>query len=442
MPFSINRVGQVVAKRSDRLAIDRFFSTSDLPEVITLIYNGSHVKHMLWTLMPDGSLVETELNSHSGGPELAIASFSPSRVVSMHRSGPGGALKFEAWETGGIFELNDDALAPDDRGPQMVTMGGSDSATIVPLPPASPLSAKLRANAGTSPSKNAPGQQQPQPGGGVKKKVVVSKKVKIEMGPKAGHAIIAAITKGFDLRVSLWSFDDGGDFQLNAGKIVEGNGGSAFAETSIVKIKEEWIETKRGPMVKSADVVTASIVSDGPHHLKVQRWRVTRGTGAPPNHVPASVELLSEHIAPEIVGSVAAAPVTALSGTQVATAVKLEDGALKIIGWKMESGGGITRWTDVTATGGVSAVSAAQVRGRNIVTALCEADGRFKISYWRFPTALGGAIEHRGDAVEGPIGGIVRCTHIAGEGSQLGNTVAATRTEDGKLQLFRYRVTE
>ena len=442
MPFSIDRVGQVVAKRADRLAIDRFFSINDLPEVITLVWNGSHVKHTLWTLMPNGSIFETELNSHSGGPELALASYSPSRVVSMNRSGPAGALKFEAWETGGIFELSDDALAPADRAPEMVAMGGVPPDMILSSPPpqvaTAAKSAKLRGSAGTSPHKNAP----PQPPGGSKKKVVVVDNINIGMGPKAGHAVVAAITQGFDLRVSLWAFDDGGDFKMNAVQMAEGNGGSAVSHTSIVKIKEEWADTVRGPMVKTAEVVTASVVSNGPHQLKVQRWRVSRPWGAPPNHTPAAVELLSEHIAPEIVQRVAAAPVTAFSGTQVATVVQLVGGSLKIIGWKMESNGTITRWTDTTATGLVSGVSAARVRGRNIVTALREADGRFKISYWRFPTTLSGAIEHRGDAVEGPIGSSVRCTHIPGVGSQLGNTVAATQTDEGKLQLFRYKVTE
>jgi len=87
-------------------------------------------------------------------------------------------------------------------------------------------------------------------------------------------------------------------------------------------------------------------------------------------------------------------------------------------------------------------VSAAPVKGRNIVTAMREADGRFKASYWRFPSTASGTLELRGDAVEGPIGFHVRCAHVPGEGSQLGNTVAALQTGDGMLQLFRYRVTD
>jgi hypothetical protein len=156
---------------------------------------------------------------------------------------------------------------------------------------------------------------------------------------------------------------------------------------------------------------------------------------------PASIQLLGEHTADEQITDVSAVSVPAMSGTQVATAVRLQDGTLKIIGWKMEPGGGITRWAEA-AGGAITTVRAAHVAGRNIVTAMREADGRFKASYWRFPADMSGAVEHRGDAVEGKIGLHVTCAHVPGEGAQLGNTVAATQTEDGKLHLFRYRVTD
>jgi hypothetical protein len=133
--------------------------------------------------------------------------------------------------------------------------------------------------------------------------------------------------------------------------------------------------------------------------------------------------------------------VAALNGTQVATAVRLDSGTLKIIGWKMESNGAMTRWADVSG-GAVGNVSAAHVRGRQIVTALREADGRLKTSYWRFPADASGALEHRGDATEGHVGLHVRGAHVSGTGTNLGDTVVATQTEDGKLQLFHYKVTD
>ena len=94
MPFSIVRVGQVVAGRADRIAIAPFESNN--PEVITLIWNGNQVKHTLWSLLANGDLYQTELHAQAGGPDLAIACFSKTRLVSMHRSGPNAALKFEA----------------------------------------------------------------------------------------------------------------------------------------------------------------------------------------------------------------------------------------------------------------------------------------------------------------------------------------------------------
>jgi hypothetical protein len=430
MPFSVQRVGEFLGARADRLAIAPFPSSS--PEVITLVWNGNDVKHTLWTLLDNGDLFATELHNQPGGPELAIAPFSETRLVSMHRAGPAGALKFEAWETGGIFELSDDASAPADRDPQIVTFGGDPG--ILPVPQTATVEARDRIAFAAAPGGAGPvqpGTTSPPAHKPILKKKPPKQKVVVTLQPKAGHAVLASLTQNHHLRVSLWGFDNGGDIKVLAGKHAEADGGTA-GSVSIVKVKEQWAE---GPLLKGAEVVTAS--SGEGQALKLQRWRVTLGS----QNAPASVQLLGEHTAAELVTEVSAAPVLALGGTQVATAVRLQDGTLKLIGWKMEPGGGITRWTEAGG-GAIQAVSASLVRGHNIVTALREADGRFKASYWRFPSDPSGAIEHRGDAVEGPIGFHVRCAHVAGEGNQLGDTVAAVRSEDGKLQLFRYRVTE
>lgn len=405
MPFSVQRVGQILSTRADRLAIAPYDSTSR--EVITLTWNGNQVTHTLWTLMPDGSLYGTELNSQPGGPELAVASFSQTRVVSMHRFGQPAALKFEAWKTGGFFELSDDAMGPSDREPQLAPFGGDPGNLPIQTPATEPG---------------------PPPG---PPKFEVNKKIVIKMGPKAGHAAVATITQDHHLRLSLWGFDNGGNYKVMVGKHAEVDGGAASA-VSLVKVKEHWVE---GPRVTAAEVVTA--VSGEGHILKLQRWRInlySQGT-------PASIQLMSEHTAAEAITEVSAVAVTAMRGTQVATAVRLEDGTLKVIGWKVEAAGGMSRWLEASG-GAITSVSAAHVRGGNIVTALREADGRFKASYWRFPTSAAGTLEHRQDVVEGNIGFHLRCVHVPGEGSQLGDTVAATQTQDGKLQLFRYRVTD
>jgi len=425
MPLSAIRVGQFLGTRADKIAIAPF--ASDNPEAITLIWNGSQVKHTLWSLLANGDLYETPLNSHAGGPELAVASYSKTRVVSMHRNG--SALKFEAWKTGGIFELSDDADGPTDRNPEIVPFGGDPG--ILAVPPAGPRgTATLTAAEGSStplqPGTTSPPAHQP-----ILKVQVPVGKIKVTMGPKVGRAVVASLTQGHHVRVSFWGFDDGGSIKVLAGKYAEADGGPATA-VSVTKVKEHWVE---GPRLTAAEVVTAAR-GDG-HALKLQRWRINLGS----QDVPASVQLLSEHTAAEKITQVSAVPVIALSGTQVATAVRLEDGTLKVIGWKMESGGGMTRWVDA-AGGPITAVSAALVRGRNIVTALREGDGRFKASYWRFPSTAPGALEHRGDAVEGPVGFEVKCAHVPGEGTNLGDTVAATQSRDGKLQLFRYKVTD
>ena len=97
MPFSVVRVGQYLAARADRIAIAH--CPANNPQVITLIWNGNDVKHTLWDLVPAGDLLPIEVNSEPGGSELSVAAFSATRLVSMHRSGPAAALKFEAWKT-------------------------------------------------------------------------------------------------------------------------------------------------------------------------------------------------------------------------------------------------------------------------------------------------------------------------------------------------------
>jgi hypothetical protein len=424
MPFSVARVGQFLGTRADRIAIAPF--ASDNPEAITLIWNGNQVKHTLWSMLANGDLYETPLNSHAGGPELAVASYSKTRAISIHRNG--SALKFEAWRTGGIFELSDDAIGPTDRNPEIVPIGGDPG--ILPFPPVGLQGAVTLIAAEDSSSPLQPGTMSPPEHKPILTQVPPGK-ITVTIGPKVGRAVVATITEGHHVRVSLWGFDDGGGIKVLVGKYAEADGGPATA-VSVAKVKEHWVA---GPRLTAAEVVTAA--SGEGHSLKLQRWRINVGSQG----VPASVQLLSEHTAAEKITQVSAVPVLALSGTQVATAVMLEDGTLKVIGWKMESAGGMTRWVDA-AGGPITTVSAALVRGRNIVTALREGDGRFKASYWRFPSTASGTLEHRGDAVEGPIGFEVACTHVPGEGTNLGDTVAATQSRDGKLHLFRYKVTD
>lgn len=434
MPFSVQRVSQFLGTRADRIAVAHYPANN--PQAITLVWNGNHVRHTQWFLLPNGDFFPTELHSETGGPELAIAAFSESRLVSMHRAGPAGALKFEAWKTGGGFELSDDAPGPPDRDPRIVTFGADPGILAIPpragikvaagapkplLQPAAATGSPGTQSPGTSSSPaNKPIKQTLQPG-----------KISVTLAAKVGYAVVVSRTQGNHLRVSVWGFDNGGDFKVLAGNYLEADGGAATA-VSVAKVKEYW---EQGPRLTGVEVVTAARGEN--QALKLQRWRVSLGG----QDTPMSIELLGEHTAAETITHVSATPVIALSGTQVATAVRLEDGNLKIIGWRMNSDGSMSRWAEVIG-GAITSLSAALVRSRTIVTALREADGRLKTSYWLFPGNITGPLEHRGDAVEGPAGFEVQCAHVPAEGTELGNTVVAAQSEDGKLRLFRYRVTD
>lgn len=434
MAFSVQRVGQFLGARADRIAVGHY--PAGEPQVITLVWNGSQVKHTQWFLLPDGDLFPTELHSQAGGPELAVAAFSESRLVSVHRSGPAGALKFEAWKTGGSFELSDDAPGPADRDPEIVTFGADPG--ILPFRLHAGIKAVAAASKTTAPlaaATGSPGTQPPETslpaGNKAVKQTFTPGKLAATLAAKVGYALVVSRTPANRLRVSVWGFDNGGDVKVLAGKYVEADGGPATA-VSVAKVKEHW---GQGPRLEGVEVVTAARGEN--QVLRLQRWRVNVGD----QDTPVSIQLLSEHTAAETITQVSAVPVVALNGTQAATAVRLADGALKVIGWRMNADGSMSRWAEATG-GTITSVSAAAVRGRTIVTALREADGRLKTSYWRFPADISGTLEHRGDAVEGPVSFEVQCAHVPAEGTDLGETVVATQSERDKLQLFRYRVTD
>jgi hypothetical protein len=385
----------------DRVALAR--NPGDQPQVLSLIWTGSKVKLSLWDLLPNGSLAELPMDSKSGGAEVAVGAYNDKRVISIHRSNPNAVLKFEAWKSEGTFELSDDLVWTNDRDPEIVMFGVNPPRLGPPITPdleGDPL----------------------MPVGGVK----------AQIGPKVGRALVASKTAGNQLRLSLWIFDNGGEIKVQVAKHAEIVSGPATA-VSVAKVREIWSGDPR--RITGVEVVTA-VRGDG-EALRLQRWRVTLGSQGS----PATFEVLSEVTAPETVSHVTCVPVPSFGGTQVATAVALESGTLKVIGWKMESDGAMTRLSEAEG-GGVTSLQAAYVRGRSFVTVMREADGRFKASYWLFPNNPAGALEHRGDAVEGKIGFNLSCAHVPGSGTNLGNTVVAAQTERGDLQLWRYKVGE
>ncbi len=142
---------------------------------------------------------------------------------------------------------------------------------------------------------------------------------------------------------------------------------------------------------------------------------------------------------------VSATTVDSLGATQLVTAVRLFAGdEFKIIGWKMEPNGSITRLSD-TSAGAVRAISAASVRGRCFVLATRETNNHLKVRYWLFPNSAAGPFEHKADITEGLIADPddrLMCLHFPGPAQNLGDTVVAARGNAGQLRLWRYHVAE
>lgn len=411
MPLTITREGEGSGGRADRLAIT--YLKGDSPSLLTLIWNGSQAVHSQWQILPDGNLGSTQLDSKFGGPELAIAAIDPLRVISINRAGPNGKLKFESWKAS-PFSLSQSLSWIDDKDPDIVPIGTE--------PPSLAASSLISGRVIPQPA--------PWPGGGGPTTVKVAKGLKATISAKAGRAIVATQTPGFELRLSLWTFDNGGQVKVLLSAPPSMIAGPAKA-LSLTKLSETW--TPDATRLVSVEVLAACATQGDA--LRLQRWRITM----PSQGTPASFVLLTEVTAPETITEVNVIRVQALEGNQAATAVRLKNGSLKIIAWRMDAGGGITRLTDISGPA-ILSLSSIHLAGRYFVTALRVADGTFRGSYWRFPATANGSLAHQGDVTEGAIGSFLHCAHVpAISESGIGRTIFATQTTGGDLRLFHYR---
>jgi hypothetical protein len=433
MAFSAVRVGEFTGGVVGELAFTRH--PHDSPQMVSLIAKGRGHTYSYWDLMPDGSMYETPVLTQAGGEaELAAAAYNQQRVVTAHRSGPNGALKLSAWKTGGIFDLSDDHVWTNDQDPVIVPFGAVVPTVASLLPAASGSQPRTVQGAQSSAPGTGPGGAS---GGGVAVAtgVVVADGFGATYGPKVGRAVMASRTADNHLRLSLWMFDNGGQIKVNVTKVADVVSSLATAAT-IVKLREFWSPDLKHP---TGLEIVAVMRTGG--KLRLERWTIDLGgQGTPP-----SFQLTGEVTAPETIVSLSAATVDSLGGPQLVTPVRMFTGnVLKIIGWKMEPNGAITRLADVS-TGAVGAVASASVRGRCFVTATRESNGYMKARYWLFPNSVAGAFENKAELAEDSIAesfSRLTCLHFPGVAQNLGETVVAARGGAGQLRLWRYHVSE
>jgi len=383
--------------------------------MFSVVATGAARTYSYWDLMPDGSLFETPVLTQNGGElELAVAAYNQQRVVTAHRSGPNAALKLSAWKTAGFFELSDDHVWTNDQDPVILPFGANAPRVASAMP----------VSGGGTGAATGPVT------------VTVVEGFGATYGPKAGRAVVASRTADDHLRLSLWMFDNGGEVKLNVTKGPEVVSSAATAAT-IVKLREFWSADLKHP----TGLEVMAVLRTTGAKLRLERWKIDLGGQG----TPASFELIGDVTAPETIVTLSAATVDSLGGTQLVTPVRMFKGdALKVIGWKMEPDGAITRLSDASA-GAVSSVASASVRGRCFVTATREANGHMKARYWLFPNSVAGSFENKAGLQETLIAESldrITCLHFAGTAQNLGDTVVAARGPRGQLRLWRYHVSE
>lgn len=131
--------------------------------------------------------------------------------------------------------------------------------------------------------------------------------------------------------------------------------------------------------------------------------------------------------------------IVALSSTRFVTACRTSSGKLKLITWRLNNNGSITRLQDSdAAAGAVSEISMIRIPkpgfGSRVVTSVRTRSGKLKLIVWDITSA--GTVTRRGDS--GNQAG--KATMIESVRASTGHVVVACRTASGKLKLISWSV--
>jgi len=132
--------------------------------------------------------------------------------------------------------------------------------------------------------------------------------------------------------------------------------------------------------------------------------------------------------------------ILALSSTILLTACRIASGRLRLISWRLNADGSLTRLRDSgNAAGTVSEISMAalpEAFPRRVVTSIRTAGGALKLIAWRVES--NGAITRRGDS--GNAAGAATLIRSAIDG--FGQVVTSCRTASGDLRVISWRVSQ
>ncbi|MEP7367784.1 MAG: hypothetical protein ABI972_31370 [Acidobacteriota bacterium] len=406
MPFAVTKAGEAFGARADRLGLA--LCGDGLNMVAVVRSAGGHVHYQLWDILPGSGFSEIAIEPPADtGIDVVACAVTEDRLLMARNSG--GTYQFRAFTKEFWFHATNDVAT------------GYDSIELALAglpPPDHPL--------------HPPAVTMALKGGGARplQQRVPSRKIVVKIGPKVCRAVSAEVTSSHKLRTCVWTMDWGGQIPTKLGKTTLTTSTPAFV-VDVAATRSDWDEDHFGTSEWVAAFTAASPVGA----LKLRRFR-----RAVPAETPA-ISSIGNATAAEAVKGLAVCTVGTGAGAGVVTAVIDETGHLKVIGWKLEAGGGITRWMDAAAAETGTVVACAWMGGPNVVTAIRQDDKVVKLIYWRFADDGSAAPVRLGEKIIHATGFQLRVQHRPGSGSNLGDTIVGVNLESGDLKLIRYKVT-
>jgi hypothetical protein len=407
MPLVITKVGEAFGARADRL--DLALCGDGLNMAAAIRSAGGHVHYHLWDILPGSGLSEITIEPPSDmGIDVVACHVTEDRLL-MARNAT-GTYQFRAFKNTFAFHATNDVATGYDS--IHLALAGFPPPDHPLHPP--PVMMALKTGGAQTLQERLPSRQ-----------------IVVKIGPKVCRAASAEVTASHKLRTCVWTMDWGGQIATKLGKTTLTTSTPAFA-VDVAATRSDWDEDHFG----TAEWVVAFKAGSPVGALKLRRFR-----RAVPLETPA-ISSIGNATASESVKDVAVCTVATGTGAGAVTAVIDESGNLKVIGWKLESTGAITRWMDATAPETGGSVACAWMGGPNVVTAVKQSDGVLKLIYWRFSDAGGATAPVRlGEKTVHAVGAF-RVQHRPGSGSNLGDTIVAVSLGSGDLKVIRYSVTQ
>ena len=396
MPYTIESSGQLVGTRVDDLSATLWGPGYEF--LLLAMWTGNNTLLRMYDL-GEGAVfnVEQTLDPTQYGNDVAVAAPVSNRAVLGYKKLPGGTTCYLTWKQGSAAIDDSTEAAYQDHSLELSAFHE----------PAHPLYR----------------------GGQLPEAYTIVTTAGATVSPKPVHAAAVSITSLHKMRLAIWHFDGGGELKVKLGSYPEDVSEPA-TRVHVVTTAEYLVDG----LLKAGDLLTAVRYNN---QLKLIRWRYDRRPS------PDTLQKIGQVTLDEQVDECGLTTITTTEGVVAVTALRLTSGNLKLIGWKLQSNGSLTRWLETTSREIVSSVTCANVRNSDVVTCVkMEPGGQMRLIYWYFPFNANpaGAIQRR-VAVDGDVVSWVKCLHQPGKmESYPGYTITMSRLPDTKLKLRRWKV--